>query len=55
MSNADPNVEPVYRVRDWDTHFERSQSRKISGPLKWVAIPCKHDGKGLRRVMASVR
>lgn len=41
----------LYRVRDWDTHFEVAQSKKVKGPLKWVALPCKHDGKSYRRLM----
>lgn len=40
-------------IRDWNDHFEKSQSRKIEGPLPWVAMPTKHDGKGYRRVMAA--
>jgi hypothetical protein len=44
-------VAVVYSIRDWNDHFEVSQSRKISGPLSWVGIPCKHDGKSFRRIM----
>ncbi len=40
------------RVRDWNEHFEISQSRKIVGPLNWVGVKTKHDGKGFRRLMA---
>lgn len=39
-------------IRDWDAHFEKAQSRKIEGPLQWVAMPTKHDGKSYRRIMA---
>lgn len=40
----------VYSIRDWDKHFEVSQSRK-AGRHKWVAVPTKHDGKSFRRIM----
>mgnify|MGYP006969370887 CR=1 FL=1 len=43
---------PTYRIRDWDEHFEVAQSRKIEGPLTWLATPTKHDGLGYRRLMA---
>lgn len=39
-------------IRNWDAHFEKAQTRKIEGPLSWVAIPTKHDGKSFRRLMA---
>ena len=41
----------TYRIRGWDEHYETSESRKVKGPLKWVAMPTKHDGKTFRRVM----
>lgn len=46
----------VYRIKNWDKHFEISQSRRTnkSGETQrnhWVAIPNKHDGKGFRRLM----
>ncbi len=40
----------LYSIRDWDDHFEVSQSRR-DGSNKWVALPTKHDGKGYRRIM----
>lgn len=42
----------VISIREWDSTFEKSQSRKIEGPMTWVAMPTKHDGKGYRRIMA---
>ena len=45
-------VAVVYSIRDWNEHFEVSQSRKVDGPMTWVALPTKHDGKGFRRIMA---
>lgn len=41
-----------YVVRNWDHNYEVAQSRKVDGPLTWVALPCKHDGLGFRRIMA---
>ena len=40
-----------YAVKDWDKHFENSESRKIKS-LTWVPVKNKHDGKGYRRVAA---
>jgi len=39
-------------IRDWDKHFEVSQSRRVTQgkPLAWVAMPTKQDGKGYRRL-----
>ncbi len=45
-------MDRLIKIRDWDDHFEVAQSRKIDGPLTWVAMPTKHDGKGYRRIMA---
>jgi len=36
----------LYRIRDWDTHFENSGSRQLKGTPRWVAVPNKHDGEG---------
>lgn len=40
-----------YAIRDWNEHFECSQSRKVRKDLSWIATPCKHDGKSFRRLM----
>lgn len=40
----------LYRIKDWDRHFEVSQTRKCAR-LTWVATPNKHDGKSYRRLM----
>lgn len=45
------NKPPAFRIRDWDKHFENSESRKYKS-LSWVPIKNKHDGKGYRRVAA---
>lgn len=42
-------MEFAYRIRNWGEHFETSESRKIKGPLSWVAVPTKHDGRGYKR------
>jgi len=42
----------VYSIRDWADNFEVAQSRKVDGPLSWVALPCKHDGLSYRRIMS---
>lgn len=42
---------PTYRIRDWEKHFENSESKKYKS-LTWVPIKNKHDGKGYRRVVA---
>ncbi len=42
----------VYSVRDWNLTFEVAQSRKVTGPHAWVAMPTKHDGKIFRKIMA---
>lgn len=42
---------PVYRIRDWQKHFENHESRKVKS-LAWVPVKNKHDGAGYRRVAA---
>ena len=42
----------LYSIRNWNDLFETAQSRKIKGPLPWVAIPTKHDGLGFRRIVS---
>jgi hypothetical protein len=44
----------LYRIKDWAKHYEVSDSRKVDGPLSWVAVRTKQDGFGFRR-MASER
>lgn len=48
--DAGPKQMKLYRVKDWDKHFEVSQTRKCAR-LTWVATPNKHDGKSYRRLM----
>lgn len=43
---------PTYRIKNWNEHFEISQSRQCKGmKMSWVAIPNKHDGKSYRRLV----
>lgn len=42
----------LYAIRNWNDNFEMAQSRKVEGPLNWVALPTKHDGLGFRRIMS---
>lgn len=44
-------VATLYRIRDWDEHYETTESNRRAGPLRWVLVPTKHDGKGYRRVV----
>ena len=47
-----PNGQFAYLVVDWETHYEKAQTRKVRRFTSWVPIPNKHDGKGYRRVAA---
>lgn len=40
----------IYRIRDWDRHFETHDTRKMKR-LAWVPIPNKHDGLGYRLLL----
>ncbi len=39
----------MYRIKDWDKHFENGESRKYKF-ARWLPVPNKHDGKGFRRM-----
>jgi hypothetical protein len=41
----------LIRVRHWEKHFEKAQTRKIKGLPKWIALPVKHDGARYRRLI----
>lgn len=43
-------MKTCYGIRDWNDHFENSQSRKCSR-TSWIPVPNKHDGKGYRRLI----
>jgi hypothetical protein len=39
----------TYRVRDWAIHYEKNH-KDTEVIYRWVAVPTKHDGKGIRRI-----
>ena len=41
---------PIYRVRDWDLHFENNRTRELRR-LAWVPVPNKHDGDGYNELI----
>ena len=41
----------LYSIRDWNEHFEVSQTRKVEN-VRWVPVPVRHDGLRFRRLMA---
>lgn len=41
----------AYQIRNWKAGFEVWQSKRIVGPLAWVGMPTKHDGKSFRRLI----
>jgi len=42
----------LYRIRDWDKHYETSESRKRGTPLRWLAVPVKLNGYGYVKIMS---
>lgn len=40
----------VYRVRDWEEHFENNRTRGLK-KLEWVPVPNRHDGDGFTELM----
>lgn len=40
----------VYRVRDWDRHFETHETRKLAR-IRFLLTPNQHDGMGIQRVL----
>lgn len=42
---------PLYKVARWDSIYETAETRKLEN-LRWVPMPNKLDGLGLRRVAA---
>lgn len=43
------SINPIYSIRDWDSNFEKSESRKIKN-LTWIPIPNSHDKAPFRRL-----
>lgn len=40
----------LYKIAGWDRHFEARDTRRVDGPLRWIAIPTKTDGFGFSRL-----
>ena len=40
----------LYRINKWAEFYEVSDSRKVDGPLSWVAVRTKTDGLGFLRI-----
>jgi hypothetical protein len=40
----------LYSIKDWEKYYEVSDSRKVDGPLSWVAVRTKTDGFGYARI-----
>jgi hypothetical protein len=40
----------LYKIKDWSKHYEVSDSKKVEGPLQWVAVRTKTDGFGYLRI-----
>ena len=36
----------LYRIADWDKHYEMRDTKRIDGPLKWIPVTTKTDGFG---------
>lgn len=45
-------MKPTYAIARWQELYEVRDSKRIDGPLHWVAVPTKQDGLGFRRVAA---
>lgn len=41
---------PMYRIRDWDKHFENNRTRDLK-ELRFVILPNKHDGDGYTELL----
>lgn len=41
----------LYRIRDWEKHFENNRTREIK-KMDWVPVKNKHDGEGYLTIMA---
>jgi hypothetical protein len=42
---------PTYRIRDWNKHFEKAQTRACKA-MTWISLPTKYDGTGYRKLIA---
>lgn len=50
-SRLDEFAGKLLRVRRWTEYFEVTQTRRIKGIPKWIALPVKHDGSRYRRLI----
>jgi len=41
----------MYRVVDWEKHYENFETKKIKHGMRWVPMPTKHDGLNFRKLM----
>ena len=41
---------PIYRVKDWNEHFENNRTKEMV-QMRWVPVPNKHDGDGYTELM----
>jgi hypothetical protein len=41
---------PLYRVRDWDQHFENNRTRELKR-MDWLPVPNRHDGDGFTELL----
>jgi len=39
------NYKPVYRVKDWEEHFENNRTKAMK-EMRWIPVPNTHDGDG---------
>ncbi len=42
-----------YQIARWEQFYEVADSRKVDGPLNWVAVRTKTDGFGFRRIASA--
>lgn len=40
----------LYRIKNWEKYYEISDTKKVQGPLQWVAVRTKTDGFGYLRL-----
>src|SRR5574343_691036 len=40
----------LYKIANWEKFYEVSDSKKVDGPLQWVAVRTKTDGLGFLRI-----
>lgn len=53
MAESFPPPGYFLRIKNWNEHFERAQTRAIKGPLDWVAVPTRQDGLKFSRLFST--